>query len=97
MFAPTVLLNPEDHVCGSGHGLSTPYWSKKKALEPGKEINTAHVGPRGGRLGVTWFPDSESQVDGVSASDKTVNGASGHIRLRGEVRVWARGVMILEY
>ena len=54
MFAPRSLPFPEDHVCGPAHCLSTPYWSRKKSIVPGKEINAAHVSQRGGALVVSW-------------------------------------------
>jgi predicted PhzF superfamily epimerase YddE/YHI9 len=60
MFAPRVHVPAEDQVCGSAHCLSTPYWSRKKGIAAGKEINAAHVSQRGGALVVSW--DEEKDV-----------------------------------
>jgi predicted PhzF superfamily epimerase YddE/YHI9 len=54
VFAPKILLFPEDHVCGSAHCLAAPYWSRKKSIAPGQAINAAHVSQRGGPLTVFW-------------------------------------------
>ncbi|THH29351.1 hypothetical protein EUX98_g4834 [Antrodiella citrinella] len=43
----------EDPVCGSAHGLLTPYWSKKQGFGD-KQVSVKQVSPRGGGLDVKW-------------------------------------------
>ena len=51
MFAPGAGV-PEDHVCGSAHCLSGPYWAAAKGLM-NTPISAMHVSERGGKLGLT--------------------------------------------
>ncbi|KAF9011067.1 hypothetical protein BDQ17DRAFT_1509935 [Cyathus striatus] len=37
MFAPEVLADGEDPVCGSAHCILGPYWSDKQGIPPGKK------------------------------------------------------------
>ncbi|KAF8167478.1 hypothetical protein B0H34DRAFT_646183 [Crassisporium funariophilum] len=61
MFAPKMLLEGEDAVCGSAHCLLTPYWSKKQGIASGQLIKAKQVSQRGGDLRVIW-EDSENVV-----------------------------------
>ena len=54
MFAPTMLLEGEDPVCGSAHCLLTPYWSEKYGIAPGQEINAKQLSARGGNIRAIW-------------------------------------------
>ncbi|KDQ63144.1 hypothetical protein JAAARDRAFT_168655 [Jaapia argillacea MUCL 33604] len=52
MFAPLAGV-PEDHVCGSAHCLTGPYWATKKGLGS-SEMRAKMVSERGGDLRVVW-------------------------------------------
>lgn len=61
MFCPAInKTTGEDSVCGSAHGLLTPYWSNKKRVPAGQLLKATQVSPRGGKLKVVW--DSEKDV-----------------------------------
>jgi len=53
MFAPAGSVN-EDHVCGTAHGILTPYWSGKLGLKPGEVVKARQVSRRGGELRLVW-------------------------------------------
>lgn len=54
MFAPA-LGTPEDHACGSSHGLLTPYWARKLLKEDlSAEMAAKQVSERGGEMKVKW-------------------------------------------
>lgn len=62
MFAPIAGLH-EDHVCGTAHCLSGPYWAKK--LEQGGNMMKARMAsPRGGDLKVTLKGGDIVRVEG---------------------------------
>jgi predicted PhzF superfamily epimerase YddE/YHI9 len=46
-----IILN---HVCGTAHGLLTPYWSRKLDLESGEVVKARQVSKRGGDLRLIW-------------------------------------------
>ena len=54
MFAPTMLLEGEDSVCGTAHCLLTPYWCEKYGIAPGQEVNAKQVSARGGNIRAIW-------------------------------------------
>ena len=73
-FMPATGI-PEDHVCGTAHGLMTPYYASQPDMDvvAGKEMFVRQVGPRGGDLWVTL--DEENGV----------------VRLRGNAKLFAKG------
>ena len=54
MFVAADSLSGEDHVCGSAHGVLTPYWSGKLGLAPGDVVKARQVSKRGGELRLVW-------------------------------------------
>jgi len=54
MFA---VPGDEDHVCGSAHGVITPYWYNKLGIPRGCEIEARQVSRRGGQLKLLWEAD----------------------------------------
>lgn len=54
MFAPVASVEGEDHVCGTAHGVLTPYWSGKLDVKPGDVVKARQVSKRGGDLRLIW-------------------------------------------
>lgn len=54
MFAPTMLLEGEDPVCGTAHCVLTPYWCEKRGIPPGQEVNAKQLSARGGHIRAVW-------------------------------------------
>jgi PhzF family phenazine biosynthesis protein len=60
MLCPKInVVDGEDPVCGSAHGLLTPYWSAKKGFTPGQLLKATQVSPRGGKLRVAWAKNED--------------------------------------
>lgn len=72
MFAPAAGA-PEDHVCGSAHGLMGPYWSKKRGGET--DMIAKQVSERGGVLKIGWNQDENL----LTLGGQTVIVAKGEI------------------
>jgi len=56
MFLPDC----EDHVCGSAHGVLTPYWSRKLGVKPGDVVKARQVSKRGGELRLVWDKERDT-------------------------------------
>lgn len=72
MFAPGLVPNDEDHVCGFAHSVMTPYWSRKLGIPSGEEIKATQVSSRGGDLKLVWN------------SDKNILSLSGELAVLGK-------------
>lgn len=60
MFAPLPYPEGEDQVCGTSHGILTPYWTRKLNLTPGNVVKARQVSKRGGDLRLIW--DEERNI-----------------------------------
>lgn len=80
MFAPTIGV-PEDHVCGSAHCLSAPYWAAKRGYANAHEQHAKSVSARGGDVWAAYF--------------QGVGHEPGRVQLRGNVKLAASGTLDL--
>ncbi|KAF8665415.1 hypothetical protein AX16_000434 [Volvariella volvacea WC 439] len=64
MFNPEALPGGEDHVCGSAHCLSGPYWYKRKGIDIGSVVKAKQVSARGGELQLILQEDGFLRLGG---------------------------------